>query len=225
MFDTFQYVPESQAWQLVSSPSSPAVSLEELTSGAFFQRGPNLYRSVDSAYVGRVAYVSGATIERGTQGSVVLNNRVPLARVDDNMGETRQPRLVINGNLSHLGDTQDNPINRIISLAPRGDLVYVREDVASGKARYQKVIAPALGEPVARRLSNGWRLATAEEMVIRGMAGWLARNATAAIERAKLEGIDRGDGTKTTDGSEIVRILAADLSVEPVVTQILTEHI
>lgn len=222
-FDTYIWIPEEQAWRPINAPSATPESLEDVTSGTYFQRGANVYRSVDSAYVGRIAHVSGATIERGSQGTVLLNNRVPRHRIDDPMGADRQPRMVVTGDLTALGDTQENPINRIISLAPRGDLVYVNDQIGSGKARYQRVIAPAAGIPAPLRLSNGLRLATAEELVIRGLAGYFARNATAVIERAKLEGVDRGDGTKTIDGSEIVRILAASLEYDTVVTTILGE--
>jgi len=131
--------------------------------------------------------------------------------------------MVITGDITALGDTAENPINRTISLAPRGDLVYVNDAIGSGRARYQKVIAPAAGIRAPQRLSNGMRLATAEEMVIRGMAGYLARNAAAAVERAKIAGVDRGDGVLTTDGSEIVRILAANLQYETVITTVLGE--
>lgn len=220
-FDTYIWIPEEQAWRPVNAPSATPESLEDVTAGAFFQRGANVYRSVDSAYVGRIAHVSGSTIERGSQGTVLLNNRVPRHRIDDPMGADRQPRMVIKGDLTALGDTTENPINRVISLAPRGDLVYVNDAIGAGKARYQRVIAPAAGIAAPLRLSNGMRLATAEELIIRGLAGYLARNATAAIERAKLEGIDRGDGTKTIDGSEIVRILAANLEYETVVSYVL----
>lgn len=222
-FDSFNYIPELQGWQRADSPSSDVLPLEVITEGRVFQRGPNLYRSGDSAYLGRVAYVRGATLERGSQGTFLLNNRVPRARVDDPMAVDRQPRLVISGDLTVLGDTVENPINRTISLAPRGELVYVKDDVPSGKERYAKTLAPAPGEPVPQRLVTGWRLATSEELILRGIAGYLARNATAVIERMKLAGLDLGDGTVTTSGSEIVRILAAQLDVSPVITYVLGE--
>ena len=198
--------------------SSPTMSLEEITEGRVFQRGPNIYRTGDSAYLGRVAYVRGATLERGNRGSIFLNNFAERARIDDPMAFDRQPRAIIQGDLSHLGDTSANPINRVISLAPHGELVYVRDEVASGKQRYVKVLAPAPGQPVAQVLVTGWRLATAEELLIRGVAGYLARNATAVLEKLRLEGLTREDGTVTTNGSEIVRILAANLSIQPVIT-------
>ena len=222
-FDIFEWSPEEQAWRTVNAPSASPSTISDITSGAYFQRGANVYRAVDSAYVGRIAYVRGATIERGTQGTVLLNNRVPRAQVSQVMGGERQPRMVITGDITALGDTAENPINRTISLAPRGDLVYVNDAIGSGRARYQKVIAPAAGIRAPQRLSNGMRLATAEEMVIRGMAGYLARNAAAAVERAKIAGVDRGDGVLTTDGSEIVRILAANLQYETVITTVLGE--
>ena len=222
-FDRFTYDPTTQGWQQTDSPNLPTQSLEQVTDGAFFERGHNVYRASDSAYMGRVAYVSGAMIERGSRGSVLLNNVVPRSRVADPMSPNRQPRVVISGDLGHLGDSHSTPINRIISLAPQGELVYVNDAVASGKSRYQRMIAPAPGEPVPQRLVTGWRLATSEEMIVRGVAGWLARNATVAMERFKLDGMELPDGSLTTSGSEIVKALAANLSVTPVLTYVLGE--
>lgn len=224
VFNTYVYDPERNAYYGGGYTREQPASLEELTDGKFFQRGPNLYRTGDSAYVGRVAYSRGATVEVGSQGSVLLNNRVERSRVDDPMAPDRQPRLVITGDITHLGDTQENPINRVISLAPRGELVYVKDDVPSGRERYSRQLAPAPGEPVPQRLVTGWRLATADEMVLRGVAGYLSRNAFAALDALKREGVERPDGTVTRNGSEIVRILAARLDVEPVITYALGER-
>lgn len=223
VFNTYVYDPESGGYYGGGYTREQPASLEELTNGKFFQRGPNLYRTGDSAYVGRVAFSRGATVEIGTQGSVLLNNRVERSRIDDPMAPDRQPRVVITGDLTHLGDSQESPINRVISLAPRGELLYVKDDVPSGRERYSAQLAPAPGEPVAQRLVTGWRLATAEEMLVRGVAGYLARNAFAALDALKREGLEKDDGTVTTDGSEIVRILAARLDVQPVITYVLGE--
>lgn len=223
VFNTYAYDPESGGYYGGGYTREQPASIEELTNGKFFQRGPNLYRTGDSAYVGRVAFVRGTTLEVGTQGSVLLNNRVERSRIDDPMAADRQPRVVISGDLSALGDTQDNPINRVISLAPRGELVYVREDIPTGRERYSRQLAPLPGEPVPQRLVTGWRLATSEELLIRGVAGYLARNAFAALDALKREGVERPDGSVTTDGSEIVRILAARLDVQPVITYVLGE--
>jgi len=221
---TFDYVPAELGWRLRDDIGGPTMSLESITEGRIFQRGPNLYRTGDSAYMGRVAYSSGATLEVGSRGSAFLNNYTTRARVDDPMAWDRQPRAILIGDITHLGDSAANPINRTISLAPRGELVYVREEIAAGRQRYVKVLAPAPGEPVPQRLAAGWRLATAEELLIRGVAGYLARNATAVVERAKLAGLTREDGTTTTNGSEIVHILAATLKVQPVITYALHER-
>lgn len=139
------------------------------------------------------------------------------------MASNRQPRLVITGDISHLGDSQEQQLNRIISLAPRGELVYVKDEIASGKERYVKQLTPAIGEQVPTRLATGWRLATSEELIVRGVAGYLARNAFAALEKFKMEGYALADGTVTTDGSAIVKAIAADISVQPVITYVLDE--
>ncbi len=222
-FTHYTYVPESQGWLVAGGPPESAGPLEQITEGRFFQRGPNLYRSSDSGYVGRVAYVRGSVLEVGSQGSVLLSNTVPRARIDDPLGVDRQPRAVVTGDLGQLGDTTTVPINRIISLAPRGELVYVRDEITSGKERYVKVLTPARGEPVPQRLATGWRLATSEELLIRGVAGYLARNASAALEQWKIGGFTLADGTTTTNGSEIVNALAASLSITPVITYVLGE--
>lgn len=223
-FSRYVYAPETQSWVLPGASLESGRSLEDITAGRVFQRGPNLYRAADSAYVGRVAYVRGSILEVGTQGSILLNNNVPRSRIDDPMSADRQPRAVVTGDITGLGDTPTSPLNRIISLAPRGELVYVKDELASGRERYSKQIAPVRGEPVAQRLVTGWRLATSEELLIRGVAGYLARNASVALERWKIGGYTKADGTTTTNGSEIVRDLAANLSVQPVITYVLGEE-
>jgi hypothetical protein len=223
-FFSYDYVPEELGWRPRGDAEGPTQSLAEITEGRLFQRGANIYRTGDSAYMGRVAYSRGATLETGTRGSFFLNNYTTRARVDDPMAWDRQPRAILTGDIRHLGDAQDNPINRTISLAPRGELVYVRDDIPAGRQRYVKVLAPAPGEPVPARLAAGWRLATSEELIIRGLAGYLARNATAVVERMKLEGLELEDGTRTTSGSEIVKALAASLHVQPVITYALHER-
>lgn len=220
-FTHYDYAPEVQGWLLSGQSITGAQSLESITEGRFFQRGPNIYRSGTSEYVGRVAFVRGATVEVGTGGTVLLNNAVPRSRVDDPLAPNRQPRLVVTGDISHLGDTVERALNRTISLAPRGELIYVDDNIASGKQRYSKQIAPFPGEPVPQRLVTGWRLATSEELIIRGVAGYLARNASAAMNAFKLGGFTKADGTTTTNGSEIVQAIAATLDVQPLITYIL----
>lgn len=221
-FAGFEYIPQQQGWRLRDTPSSAVRSLEDITFGAVFQRGPNIYRTGDSAYLGRVATVAGSTLEVGSMGTVLLNNRVPRSRVDDPLAVDRQPRAMVSGTLPGLGDVASLPINRVISLAPRGELVYVLDRPSEGLPKYQRVLAPAPGEPVPQRLSTGYRLATSEELLVRGVAGWLTRNASALVERLKLAGMEREDGTITNSGSEIVRLLALELDIQPVITYVLT---
>lgn len=221
-FTHYVYVSGLRAFKIRGLPDETAAPIEQVTNGIIFQRGDNLYRTYLSEYVGRVAPVSGSILEVGSQGSVLLSNGVPRSRVDDPMAADRLPRLAITGDITHLGDSVTNPINRIISLAPVGELVYVKDDVPSGKERYSKQLTPAAGEPVPQRLVTGWRLATSEELILRGVAGYLARNASSALERWKLEGYTLPDGTVTTSGSEIVRAVAASLTVQPLITYILS---
>lgn len=221
-FTHYVYVPASRGWKIQGLPDESAADIEQITDGVIFQRGDNLYRTHLSEYVGRVAPVSGSILEVGSQGSILLSNAVPRSRVDDPMAADRLPRLSIVGDITALGDSPTNPINRIISLAPVGELVYVRDDVASGKERYSKQLTPAPGEPVPQKLVSGWRLATSEELILRGVAGYLARNAAAALERWKLEGYTLPDGTVTTDGSEIVKAVAASIQVQPLITYLLS---
>lgn len=223
-FTHYLYVPGLRAWKIQGLPDETAASISDITEGRIFQRGDNLYRTHLSEYVGRVAPVSGSILEVGSQGSLLLSNGVPRSRVDDPLAADRLPRLSITGDLSALGDSASNPINRIISLAPVGEIVYVKDDVPSGKERYSKQLTPAPGEPVPQRLVTGWRLATSEELILRGVAGFLARNASAALERWKLEGYTLADGTVTTDGSEIVKAVAASITVQPLITYILSGH-
>lgn len=221
-FTHYIYVPQSRAFKIRGLPDATAAPLEQISNGVLFQRGDNIYRTHLSEYVGRVAPISGSILEVGSQGSLLLSNGVPRSRVDDPMSANRLPRLAISGDLSMIGDSPTSPINRIISLAPVGELVYVKEDVPSGKERYSKQLTPAPGEPVPQRLVTGWRLATSEELIVRGVAGYLARNAAAAVEKWKLEGYTLPDGTITTNGSEIVKAVAATIQIQPLITYILS---
>lgn len=221
-FTHYTYVPSTGLWVVRGLPDEQAQPIEAITDGVIFQRGTNLYRTHLSEYVGRVAPVSGSILEVGSQGSILLSNAVARSRVDDPMAADRLPRLHVTGDISALGDSPTQPLNRIISLAPIGELVYVRDEVPAGKERYVKQLTPAAGEPVPQRLATGWRLATSEELILRGVAGYLARNASSALERWKLDGYTLPDGTVTTSGSEIVRALAASLVVQPLITYILS---
>lgn len=125
------------------------------------------------------------------------------------------------GNLAPFGDTAEQPINRIITLAPRGSVIYVNDEIPRGKQRYTRIDAGIFGEPGPPMTNEFGRLAGPEDLIRRGVAGWLARNAIGAVERLKLSGMTLPDGTTTVSGSEIVKAIAAQVSVTPIVTYVL----
>jgi len=138
------------------------------------------------------------------------------------MGTRAIPRLYVRGDLTALGETEGEPINRVITLAPRGELIYVNDRIPAGKARYSRLNAGIFGEGPIAEVNELGRLATSEELIRRGVAGWLARNAGAAVERLKLTGMTLPDGTTTVNGSDIVNAIAANISVTPIVTYVLS---
>lgn len=138
------------------------------------------------------------------------------------MGTRAIPRLYVQGDLTSLGETEGKPMNRVITLAPRGELIYVNDAIPSGKSRYTRLSAGIFGEGPIAQVNEFGRLATSEELIRRGVAGWLARNAIGAVERLKLTGITLPDGTTTVSGSEIVKAIAANISVTPIVTYVLS---
>ena len=112
---------------------------------------------------------------------------------------------------------------RMITLAPRGSVIYVDDGKLPGKGAYTRVRSAIFGDMGPPTKNDLGRIATSEDLLIRGVAGWLSRNAPAAIERLKLGGFELPDGTITVSGSDIVRAIAANISVTPLVTYVIQE--
>lgn len=198
-------------------------SLHEITNGRLDMAGANIVDPATRRFIGRIANVSGASLDVGTAGTVLLNNNVPKSRLADAMGGDAIPRALIQGNLGVFGEAFPEDVNRTITLAPRGQVIYVDSTKLPGRSAYSRVRSAVFGEQGAPKSNQLGTLATSEELLVRGVAGWLSRNAPAAIERLKLDGFELPDGTVTVSGSDIVRAIAANISVQPVVTYVLIE--
>lgn len=156
-------------------------------------------------------------------GTIMLHNVVSKDRLQASMGTKAIPSAQIVGNLAALGIGEGVDINRFITLAPRGSVLYVNDSIPSGKARYTRVDTAVYGDMSPPLVNDLGRLATSDQLLARGVAGWIARNAAAALDRLKLSGYTLSDGKTTTSGSEIVRAIAANITVTPLVTYLLTE--
>lgn len=183
-FSTWDFDAAAQVWRSRDDPENIVGSLEQITEGQFFQRGPNVYASADSAYVGRVAYVRGASLQLGSEGTVFLNNNIARADVNSAAGRAMIQRAEISVTIPGTGEEPATRRSGITSLTSFGSGLYT---AVGGPARPNE-LEPIEGAPGAvgaqepRRfdlpLGFGlFRRATAGEVINRSVTGWLARNA------------------------------------------------
>lgn len=223
LFTHLEYVPAVGGFIEPGLPSERARNLMELTNGRLDVQGGNLVHGETRRILGRIATSRGASLEVGTSGTILLNNVVAKRRLALAMGGDAIPRARIEGDLSVFGDAFPTEVNRMITLAPRGNVIYVDDGKLPGKGAYSRVRAAIFGDTGPPMRNDLGRIANSEDLLIRGVAGWLSRNAPAAIERLKLGGFTLPDGTVTVSGSDIVRAIAANITVTPLVTYVLQE--
>lgn len=220
-FDVYDYLPALGGFRLHAAPSSSMRSLRDISSGRFDLRGTAIVDTARNRIVGNLSRREQTHLSVGTEGSILLHNVVARERLREAMGSGAIPSALVTGNLGLVGVPAGEEINRFITLAPRNALLYVDESKPPGKGRYTRIDAGVFGD-ISPPLTNEFgRLATPEQLMVRGVAGWLSRNAPAALDRLKLGGFTLSDGTVTTNGSEIVRAIAANISVTPLVTYVL----
>lgn len=223
IFTHYAYQPESGGFLEPGLPSEFTRSMEELTNGLYRLAGRAIVDTQTHKFVGSVSTREGSSIEVGTDGTILVNNVVDVSRLREVMGSRALPRAIVQGDLSVFGSAFPVDINRTITLAPQGAVLYVNDSVASGKGRYTRVDSAVYGEQGPPLTNSLGRLATSRDLLVRGVAGWLSRNAPGAIDRLKLQGVTLPDGKTSTNGSDIVRAIAANISVTPIVTNILRE--
>lgn len=223
LFTHLEYVPAIGGFLEPGLPSEHSRSLKELSGGRLDLMGGNIVHGENRRILGRVSTTRGAYLELGTAGTVLLSNIVEKRRLSTAMGSDAIPRARIEGDLTVFGDAFPTDVNRMITLAPRGNVIYVDDGKLPGKGAYTRVRTAIFGDAGPPMKNDLGRIATPDDLLIRGVAGWLSRNAPAAIERLKLGGFELPDGTVTVSGSDIVRAIAANISVTPLVTYILQE--
>jgi hypothetical protein len=222
-FDVYDYIPELGGFRLQSAPSSGIRSLRDISNGRFSTGGRAIIDNSTRKFVGNLSGKNATHLSVGTEGTIMLHNAVSPSDLRRTMGTSGIPSALVTGDLSSLGTPETQPQNRFITLAPRNTLLYVDDTKPPGKGRYTRIDAGVFGT-ISPPLSNEFgRLATPEQLMVRGVAGWLSRNAPAALDRLKLGGYTLPDGTTTTVGSEIVKAIAANIAVTPLVTYILGE--
>lgn len=224
-FDTYDYLPVTRQFVARDAPLESARDLAQITEGRFIQRGPNIMNGATGRIVGRIAEIRGAFLELGNRGTLLLNNYRGLTDALEPRITRAIPRAEIVGTINLPDGTLLEPVQRTMTLAPRDRVVYVNDQATTTRGRYASFSRGIFGE-AGPPLSNEFgRLARPEELLQRSVAGWLTRNAAGFLERAKLTGITLPDGTTTTNGSEIVRVIAASVQISPLVTYVLSEGI
>ena len=198
-------------------------SLGELTEDRFVTAGTAILDTAMRRIVGNLSVSYVTHVSLGTEGTILLHNVVPKQRLAEAMGTHAIPSALVVGDMSLLGVEASEEINRFITLAPRGSVIYVDERKPSGKGRYTRVDTGVFGDVPPPLVNEFGRLATPDDLLIRGVAGWLARNAPNALNRLKIGGFTMPDGTQTVSGSDIVRAIAANISVTPLVTYVIAE--
>lgn len=222
-FDTYNFVAESGAFRLQEAPTSDLRDLSDLTSGRFRLAGTGIVDTSTNRFVGNLSRSAQTTISVGTLGTVMLHNVVQRARLQGAMGTAAIPSAMITGDLNAVGLNAGESVNRFITLAPRNSVMYIDTSKPTGRGRYTRIDSGVFGDMAPPLQNEFGRLATSDELIVRGVAGWMSRNAPAALDRLKLAGYTLPDGTVTTAGSEIVRAIAANIQVTPMVTYILGE--
>lgn len=223
IFTHYQYQPEGGGFLEPGLPSEFTRSLEELTGGRLRLAGRAIVDTATHRFVGSISTAQGSSLEIGTDGTILLNNAVQAARLREVMGTNAIPRAIVEGDLSVFGSAFPVDINRTITLAPQGAVLYVNDAIPSGKGRYTRVDSAVYGDAGPPLSNSLGRLATSRDLLTRGVAGWLSRNAPQAVDRLRLQGVTMPDGTTSTNGSDIVRAIAANISVTPLVTYMLRE--
>lgn len=223
IFTHYEYSSDLGGFLQPGEPDQYVRSLAGITGGAYVQRGRGIIDTATNRFVGSIATSSGASIDVGTDGTILLNNRVSKSTLRDAMGTNAIPRAIVTGDLAAFGSAFPADINRTITLAPAGQVIYVDRSKLPGKGAYSRVNMAVFGEAGPPLKNSLGELITADEMLTRGVAGWLGRNAPGAIDRLRLQGVQMPDGTTSVSGSDIVRAIAANISVTPVVTRIIRE--
>lgn len=201
------------------------MSLADLTEGQFFQRGPNLYATENSSYVGRVAYVRGASLQLGSQGTVFLNNNIASADVNQSAGRSVIQRADIEVVIPGTGETPARTISGMTSLTSFGSGLYTGQGGPARPSELEPIEgAPgAVGAAEPRRfdLPLGFglmRRATPTEVINRSVTGWLARNAfeDIAIRVAGVAGKNYVD--RQNQLADLIDSLGITVTVTPVTT-------
>lgn len=223
LFNTFDYVPERQAFQLRGVTSDVLFNLQDLTNGKFRVIGHTVRDSATGRIVTNLNRTLGSFLHVGTEGTVLLNNRVQANRLAQLQGTNAIPRLEITGGLENLGLQMSQDVNLITGLAPRNTFVYVSDRLPITRRSYTTISAGIFGDARPPAANEFGRLATSEDLIRRGVTGWLLRNATAALEEAKLTGVELEDGTISTHVSEIISAIWPNIEVSPIATWVLSE--
>lgn len=223
LFTHYEYAPDVGGFVEPGLPSDQAVSLFDLSGGRLALAGGAIRDTSTNRFIGSISRQAGASLDVGTDGTILLNNNVAKARLRDAMGTSAIPRAIVTGDLTVFGSAFPADISRTITLAPQGQVIYVDESKLPGRAAYSRVNMDVFGDAGPPLKNSLGTLITADQMLIRGVAGWLSRNASSAIDRLKLQGVEMPDGTTSVSGSDIVRAIAANVQVTPVVTYVLAE--
>lgn len=222
-FTHFEYDPEAGGFLEPGQPSEFAASLHEITLGQYAQAGSAVIDTETGRIVSNISRRGGTSLDIGTDGTILLNNVVTKAQLRNVMGTSAIPRALVTGDLGVLGAGLPTDVNRTITLAPQGQVIYVDRSKLPGKGAYSRVNTEVFGDGGPPLKNSLGELITADEMLVRGVAGWLSRNAPGVVDRLKLQGVKMPDGTTSVSGSDIVRAIAANISVTPVVTRVLRE--
>lgn len=224
-FSTWDFDPATGAWHSRDNPEGFVQSLESLTEGQFFQRGPNIYHSGDSAYAGRVAYVRGSSLQLGSEGTVFLNNRIAQGEVNQVAGRDVIQRADITVTIPGTGELPPVELRGMTSLTAFGSGFYTRLGGPAGPQDLEPIEgAPGrvgANEPNRFDLPLGFglmRRATPGEVIQRSTTGWLARNAFEEIA-TRVAGVAGQRYLERQAGlTEVMDSLGITVVVNPVTT-------
>lgn len=221
----FEYDPQQDGWIDPAAPELPARSLAEITDNRFTTRGTQVFYQQLAGdqyeirqYVGQVGYAAGSSIVVARDGGVYLTNLKPRYELDQESGNSMWFQGVVTGDVELPDGTRIPIANERVTLAPEGELVYVR---TVGAGAGQDFARP--GD--ARLSAGGWRPATPSELLDRGRIGYLVKNFADQLRAFGNSADGQAEGLSGRDLYGVARWVAARIDIRGALTTDLTARV
>lgn len=213
---------ESGLWIDPTDPTGEPRTLEDVTEGRFTQRGDQVFYQEPRAggneirqYVGTVARSAGSSVTVTNDGGVFLTNMKPRYELDQESAPNTWVQGVIQGDVQLPTGEVLNLSGDRVTLAPEGELVYVRSARTGQRSDFAR--------PGDTRLQEGgFRPATPQELLDRGRVAYLVNNFADELRAFGNSDAAAEAGLRAGDVYGIARWVAANIEILGSVTRDLT---